>query len=495
MSNMSKRVISIIIASLLLFCGIIIPTIVRDKSYAAEEDVEHFLLSSAFADSLENLIDQNISQGEIDNFTPFDDSYYGRMGGNSLRPELVGEEGYKVIDKTINISSQVEDINLAGKDTTHYVLSMWVFFDVSLYNITRNLEITLFDDNNNSIKFSMAPELLQDILKREELERYDAKIFTSVNSAKIGWSKIYLPFTSGIVNGNIVNANQFNFTKLKIAQESVNSVDLPLSFYNIALLERDDITTPTAEVQDYANIVTKQVAIVDDKTVYYKGERFSNVLTKHQLIAACYVGRENYLNASNESNLVVEADPGLGFANIITFSYGSNGFIMDKSSYTIRYCIKYNGKNIAVATDMLVVSSYGKGIWIEPISGDLEIGKEYKLYYDIHDAFKGDGVSFSSSDEDVLKIIEVNKMERFLKVKAEKKGNATIKAMLQDDRLVDTSYENGIVNEEFKVSVVKASSKINTTVVLLWSALGLIIVALIYMAVRAIISARKVEVK
>ena len=59
-----------------------------------------------------------------------------------------------------------------------------------------------------------------------------------------------------------------------------------------------------------------------------------------------------------------------------------------------------------------------------------------------------------------------------------------------------TEFEDtGLKNEDFKVRVVKAEKNVDTTKVMLWIALGLLLAGLVYLAIKAIIDARKVEIK
>lgn len=494
-----KRLKTITICFLIsiLLCGFLeVHGFALNKVFATEETVSYSLLSPNFANSIESLVSLGIDSSEIDDFTPYNENNYQRMSGKSLAPKVDGEEGNKKINKSINLSSIFSTIDVPDNDTTDFVFNTWMFFDEKLINITKGISFVLSDDmGENKIKFELGGEALQALLTRTSLTGYDDLIFSSVTNAKVGWCYLSIPFTSGVITGDIATGNKFNLTKLTITQEENHPAVLPISFYDISLSVDNTITETKVKIQEYANIKLREAVVVEDGKHYYMGEYFDDVLTGSEVFIACYIGRENYLNQANISKLVAEADPGLGRDKIVEFNYGSNGFKMVHASYDLRYCIKYNGNNYSLLADKLIVSSYGKGVWLKPITGDLVMGKEYKLFYEVHEAFSGDLITFTSSDEEVLKIVDVNKLERYIIVKAEKKGDATIKIVLTDDRLIDTSNEEGLVNEDFSISVVKETKNVNTTKVLLWITLGLFIAGLIYLAVRAIISARKVEVK
>ena len=120
MKNISKKLFATICALLLMLSALIIPAFGKEKAYAAEVE-EYSILSPTFANTLENLITQGIDESEIDDFTPYDETNYIRFSGNSIKPAIAGEEGYKIIDTTLNIANKIDDINLASKDTTNFV--------------------------------------------------------------------------------------------------------------------------------------------------------------------------------------------------------------------------------------------------------------------------------------------------------------------------------------------------------------------------------------
>ena len=93
-------------------------------------------------------------------------------------------------------------------------------------------------------------------------------------------------------------------------------------------------------------------------------------------------------------------------------------------------------------------------------------------------------------------ISNTDKLEIPEGVETLKKGTAGIKITVTDDRLIGTSYEEtGLVNTDFEIDVVKAEKNVNTTKVMLWIAFGLLMVGLVYLAVKAIIDARKIDIK
>lgn len=492
----------VIVAGVLCLCTLVLGFGVQPKKNAksAQTNTTYSILSSDFASSLESLTSLGISETNVDDYTPYNNLTYSRMGGKSYRPNISGEEGHKIVNTTLNVSTMASKIDLSGvQDKNDLALSMWVNFDTKLSNITKSLTVTLTDDSNsNSISWTIDGLTFQNLLNRDEIGEYDELIFGSKALALIGWCQLELPFSKSTTVGSIINGAGVVFTKLIIAQSGAEFADdQPLSFYDIHLKEDENLTDYKAFIQDYANISIKSgVKAVDNQKSYYIGETFADSLTKSQVFNACYVGRVNYLDPNNNNLLVVEANPEMGSSSIKTFSYGVGTFKIEEDSYKIKYCIKYNGKNYSVLSGTLNASNYGKGIWIEPIEEDLIIGKEYALSYDIHKAFTGDIITFLSSDESVLKIVSIDKTNKSITVKAVKVGSVTITATLQDDRLVGTDYEDtGIINDNFTVKVVKEAKKANTTKIMLWIALGIILAILVYVAVKEIIKIRKIEVK
>ena len=80
-------------------------------------------------------------------------------------------------------------------------------------------------------------------------------------------------------------------------------------------------------------------------------------------------------------------------------------------------------------------------------------------------------------------------------VEALKKGNTAIEITLNSDRLNNTDYVEGISNKSCVVTVTEPSSELQTTKVLLWVCLGLILATSIYVLVKSIIESRKISVK
>ena len=229
---------------------------------------------------------------------------------------------------------------------------------------------------------------------------------------------------------------------------------------------------------------------------FYKGEMFPQLLKKNEVFNACWIGDINYFDGSHENDFVVVADSGLGASSKSEFAYGSSTFSLNSSNYTISYGVRYNGKVVGLLSDNISVSDYGTGVWIDTNKDDITVGSTKKIFYTVHEAFSNASIKFESTNEEVLVIKEINFDNKYLVVETLKKGTAGIKITVTDDRLIGTSYEEtGLVNTDFEIDVVKAEKNVNTTKVMLWIAFGLLMVGLVYLAVKAIIDARKIDIK
>lgn len=464
---------------------------------SASSEVKVSILSPDFATE-EGLGYYGISQAEVDNFAPVLEQTASMMSGKSYKPELVGEEGTKRIDKNLSIAHSVLGVDASEINIVGMGLSFWMFIDLKPNQVTKGLTIELSDaDGSNSIKWVIAGDEFRALVTRESLSEFDTKIFGSViSNTPVGWVKVTLPVTTGIVTGELVSGGAFTFTNLKLTQSDTVGSNIEISFYDISLISTT-VTDNTSEILPYSAVSIKASAKVksgDEK--YYKGEKFPKFMSKKEVFNCCYVGRTNYLDASQDAKLRVLTDSSIGTNSKQYFAYGAGDFTLNASQYTVAYGIYYGNNFVGLLSDVVMVSSYGKGVWLEPLSSKLTIGKEQKIYFDVHEAFSGATIKFASTDESLLKINEVNLVSGYIVVEPLKKGNVGITITLTDDRLEGTEYETtGLINDEFSVEIVKETKKTNTTQILLWIALGMLGVGLVVVAIKAIIDARKIEVR
>lgn len=464
---------------------------------SASSEVKISILSPEFATE-EGLNNYGISQSEVDNFAPVLEQTGLMMSGKSYKPEIVGDEGKKRIDKNLSIAHAVSSVDASDINLANMGLEFWMFIDLKPNQVTKGLTIELTDvDGTNAIKWAFNGEEFRALVTRESLSEFDAKIFGSiVSNTPIGWVKVTLPVATGLQTGELISGERFTFTNLKLNQSDSVGSDVEISFYNISLTTTT-LSDNTSEILPYSTISIKASAKVkagDGK--YYKGEKFPKFMSKKEVFNCCYVGRINYLDASQDAKLRVLTDSSIGSNSKQYFAYGAGDFALNASQYTVAYGIYYGNNFVGLLSDVVMVSSYGKGVWLEPLSSKLTIGKEQKIYFDVHEAFSGATIKFESTDESLLKIKEVNLASNYIVVEPLKKGDVGITITVTDDRLEGTDYETtGLINDEFSVEIVKATKKASTTQILLWIALGMIGVGLIVVAIKAIIDARKIEVR
>lgn len=499
MKNIIKRALIIFFAVSLGFCGLIMPK-TPHKTNASETEKTLSILSETFATTPESLLNYGINQNYVHYFTPFNQHTSERLIGASFKPELVGSEDKKHIETSFNVDNGVLSFDASTIDLTKTYLEVWVNFDSKLNLITRGIKIELSDSENlNGIYWLINIDELQTLLTREELNQYDEKIYGStISNTPIGWVKLKLPITSGITTGELIKNDKYNFTKCSFSQTNETGSAQPLSLYGMKLISTNTTQTErTSEILSYSNIAIKQSAkVLHTNDKFYIGEAFPKFMSINDVFVSCWVGETNYLSNQNVANLKVRTDSGIGSNSQNYYSFGASDFIIRASAYSVSYGFLLDNRFVGILTDRFTASNYGKGVWIDSEEENIEIGKTKKIYFSVHEAFSYASISFESSNEEVLTIKEVNYEHKYLVVEALKKGTAEIKISITDDRLIGTEFEEtGIINNDYEIEVVKVKKNTNTTKVMLWIALGLFIVGLIYLAIKAILDARKIDIK
>lgn len=503
MKNFKRVVVLVLLA---VFFGMGLASLPNLKvAHSAETTTTPYLLSPDFNTS-ENFneykIDSDEQSGykttEVENFAPYDETESKQLVGQSLNPSLVGEEEYlKHIDLKLNIKHLVEDIS----NTSLNALSFWMFLDYRADSIDRGLTIELLDDANQTIvSWEFSNTDLQQNLQRTNLSTSDTKIFgANTNSAPVGWVEVSLPFATDTDHKELISTDKYTFTRLRICQTLGESDVEPISFYGIKLISLTQtepknvfLTTSYSQIHKLSNAV-----IYEEGEKFYIGESFPQFKMVNEVFSICRVGKVNYLEHEHRSKFKVRTKSGFDSAVSVDHEYGAGDFVLESSSYTISYGFYYDtNKFIPVLTGNINVSNYGKGVWFDSDLEEIEIGQQKKIFFDVHDAFKLATINFTSSDEEILKIVEVDLVQNYVLVEGIKKGDAKIVISVMDGRLEGTKHEEtGLVNDDFSLSVVKAKSNANTTVILLWITLGLLIAGLIYLAVKAIIDVKKIQVK
>ena len=520
---MNKKILSIIF-SFIFAMMVFIPTgfLISKNNLSDNNNTANAILNSGklFKILPKNYdsTDYNIQTEEIYNFTPFNQTTKSRLMGKSWKPSsvIVGEDitTRHILDNiTIPNYSTTDSESLYFADLTSYetyndvlngfCLSFWIYFD------TTNLRTTEFTltDGTNTLKWSLSAQTLANLLEKQENSVQDNAIFG--DNVPYSWNYIKLPFAlattkSGFVVDNQSNPSKFvQFTTFAVTQDSSKGQDALFSLYDISIEESNLTTFSVSEKQDYC-IFGIDNTVLEDRE-YYINEYADAFPIVTQLITYCWVGDTNYL-ANLDQNVLkelfkIEVVPSIENGNNQknTFVFGSGNFKVSYLEYQIYYCLVYQNSNIQLLRETITAKSYGDGIWFESTTTDLKVGDKKKVYYEVSNVFDGYGfdISFSSSDDSILKIVQDDKSRQngYIIVEAIAEGKATLNIAFSSERLSQKTdiEELSAVSKEFVIK--EADSNISTTVVLMLVGLGLAIAGGIYFAIKAIIDARKLEVK
>lgn len=497
-----KKVSKIILSSLIVFAfvfGTLFMPIFNNKNIALASGKSFQIIETTIGNTEESLTSYGITQNEVSKDTPFNLNSYSVFPGNSFCPKLVGDESQKHIDSKITINS-FNSFDASSIDVSKLSLEFYLNIDRKCKQITRGLTIGFTDDaNTNTLTWTLSGEDFQGLVERKTVNSYESVNYgTNPQNTPVGWVKMSLPIATASVTGEIITSGKFNFKNLIILQTSeVGPVELSLKFYDMKLVVNQTAKTEnTSEILDYINVYVKpNLTAVPENTKFYINEYFPKFMSVSDVFEVCYVGNTNYLDGSHNSNLIVRTYNKLS-DKTIEYAYGSNSFVIEGSEYDVEYGFKVD-KFIKVLSGKFNASDYGKGVWLETIDEDMVIGEVRKVKYTVHEAFSGASIGFASSNSDVLKIKEVNQINKYIIVEAVSNGNAQVVITINDDRLNNNSKyeETGLENSELEIKVVKPKSKTNTTVVMLWVAFGLLSAGLVYVAIKAIIDARRIEIK
>ena len=154
-----------------------------------------------------------------------------------------------------------------------------------------------------------------------------------------------------------------------------------------------------------------------------------------------------------------------------------------------------NGNFVTIKCQQLKPQNYGTGVWFIDDQVTIDEGGVYELKYYVHAVFQDSVIEFVSSDENVLEIVSIDSKKQIVTVKGLKKGSAGITIKVYDDRLLNSSNEDGLENNALTVTIQKESDKVSTVKILLWISLGLILAIVIYYIVVGVKKSKNFEVK
>ena len=486
---------------LLFVCGLGYFRCPKDFARATSSDEEIILLGSDFGSTEESLSAHAITSSEVSQLTPVSENGAQKLTGYSYAPALQGENTQRHINASFFVDKRVENLDAKNYNLDEMELVFWARIDLKPGQVTRGLTVELMsDDETNKLSWVIGTSDFKSLVTRTSLSEMDKKIFgEDVSNATIGWVKFTLPVSVAQKTGEMVSGEKFTFNKITLVQTSSPAADLPINFYDIKLVKEtaDSVNRISAKVNDYCALILKPSAkVVTDDSKFYIGELFGPFMKTREVYSSLFVGDADYLDGTHSSDLKIMVDNGLIGSSANYYAYGSNTFKVNSHNYNISYGFFVEGRFVGVLSGNITATNYGKGAWFDVAETDFRVGETKKLNYEVHEAFKNATLTFSSTDEEVLKIIEINKTNQYVVVECVGKGSAGINILVADARLEGTEYEeDGLINDEFKIQVLKAEKNVDTTKVMLWIALGLLLGGLIYIAVKAIIDSKKIEVR
>ena len=497
-----RKVVCWVFALMLAFViGVGSFSIPVNSASAEESDKKIVILDKSFATNIDSLTQHGITESQVSNLTPISSSSYQKLEGKSFVPPMSGDNENKYIDASINVDGGVASLDATAFNLDEMKLSCWIRLDLKPGQITRGLTIELVSaDGSDKITWGMTASELKALSTRSSLSSFDQKIFGSdVNNAIVGWVQLSLPIQAGVITGQLVRDNKFTFSKLNIKQTTANASEVALSIYNVEIVDEgaESEDRITSKINDYCNVLLKPSASVTRQgDEFYFGEIFPKFAATKEIYSCLFVGDENYLDGTHSADLKIRVDTGLSGNSLTYFAYGSYNFKLSSSNYNIAYGFFYNDKFVSALAENITVSDYGKGVWLEDIEDDFRVGEQKKITYTVHKAFKNATINFESTNSEILRIVEVNKSSKYIIVECVKAGNAGINILVEDSRLEGTDFEDtGLQNQDFKIKVLKADKNVDTTKVLLWIALGLLLSGLVYLAIKTIIDSKKVEIR
>ena len=454
-----------------------------------------------------------IDSFEVKNFTPMESYLTGkRYAGSSWNPATKtinagGDNEVTYVSDSIDISSSISTVDFGEiTDVDDLNLVMWVYIDQP---VAKAMTIRLSDGTDSVYaEWSLSSGDIETLLsKGEQMSKMDIRICGEQSKVPYGWNKIVLPIKTATKVGNIYNdasaPTAFVVDTLSVEQSAVSGVSNELYLFDIQLVETVYAGVCAIEKQDYTAIKFEDAENFFNEDAYYKGEYFDAFPSVAEFFAYCWIGEENYLakSASELRTYFVVQVSNDSTGEIKDYHYGTNDFKLEASSYTLHFSMYYFGsgtkRTIGFDSFSFDVSSYGEGAYFTTNSIKVEEGKKFKIHYTVHSAFTETdfALKIEAVDGECIKIVEWNKDERYIVVEGLKEGKSAIRITLNSDRLNNTDYTEGITNESCVVTVTEPSSELQTTRVLLWICLGLILATAIYVVVKSIIESRKISVK
>ena len=441
----------------------------------------------------------NLTTEKIGN-SPVDDSNGTiRLPGKSFIPSRDKNEITEYVDDELDLTNIFAETNIYGTTLSNMYMSVWVYFGSSLL---KDLTIGFTnDDASVSIKWTISADALETLLARTPTD--EEYLFFGEN-IPYGWNCLYLPFSNAVkigeITANIVgeeNVTLFNLTKMIVKQDESKIANCPLKIYDVKFIEGSlsEISCPIKNKAVYISFKSDAFAELMSTDIYTN--EYISFPTAKEVFSACYIDDENYLESSDLTNkFKLRVDIGSG--EPILYEFGSGNFKVRTNSITLKPSVlKPNTDNTYLDVKYYVfkASDYGSGVWFLDKNISASVGEIVNIKYTIHKAFADADINFESANSEVLEIVDIDRVNQVVKIKALKKGTANIVVTVNDARLEDTDFaESGLTNN-VTINVKQQEKTTNGMYIFFIICLCLIVAVGGYFGIKSIIQSRKMEVK
>lgn len=507
------------VCCLALTLGVVGAGVCSAKFVASAETTELKieLLPTNFNDALSAY---GVTAGQVSTFTPQQSAVTGaRMSGVSLVPKLQtgADENKNYYGDSITVSSSFSASEFAKvDDPTKLALCFWMYTGEAF---SKGLKVELTDASGaNKIVWDISKTKLDELLgENRTYSALDLKVYKQESKVPYGWTKLVLPLssTAGTITGDLFtrdsenNITGFNaISTLKISQQNLD-VGLPapkLYFYDICLALSPKTIVGVTERQDVAQISYKSVYDFL-KGDFYKGEALPKLPEVYEVFDYAYIGDLNYFaeiakpSARITDYFLVQLSQNGSASNTQNLAFGATGVVLTANTYTLIYAIKLQdsyGSIIALSSSDFDVSSYGNGAWFTTSSASLSVDGTQKISYRVHSAFVTAGyeLEITSTAPEIVEIVEWNRAENYIVIKAKKSGEANLSIKILSSRLTGGENEDGLTDNTFKVMVAASPTETKgSTQVFLWVTLGVIAATALGFGIYGIIKAKKAPIK
>ncbi len=435
------------------------------------------------------------SATNIINFTPLKNESE-RLSGSSWAPTLVqGEGAQKYLQDDINVSEFFGSFNVAGVTQSELTLKTWLYFDLhTMTDLTVGLKN---EDGTKKVEWTISSTSLYGLLEKDLTGYKFDTMFYSEENVPWGWNRLSLPFSSAtsiteglIVDGVETGEKVLDLTTFYVYQNTDTIMALGLNVYDITIENSNANSIQCEEKQPFC-VVEFNVLTIDD--VVYMNEYFT-IPSIADVYKTIWIGDTNLLGASykNEQFYAVEVVSN----GETTSEYYGKAILLENAEYEINYMVgRGDGKFVTLRNQVINPQNYGTGVWFIDGEVDIKEGEIYELKYSVHKAFKNAIIEFESTDGQILEIVSINQTKQIVTVKGLKSGEAGITIKIYDDRLLNSSSEDGLENKSLKVNITKESDKVSVVKVMLWVSLAVLAGIAIYYTVVYIKKSKNFEVK